>query len=237
MVQSLHFAVLAVCVLAVHGRRGEGGGGWRDPPTMEPTMEPEPEPEQHPACETMRPEGLTGSRPPAPLALTDSGVLDMDQGHGHYQNCRWLLTCTSGSPILVFSTFITEARFDFLNVYDGAEDSAVRIGRFHGTTVPAAVTGSGADLLLEFTSDASVSSDGFRASFSCGEPYSGPVRAPDVSLCCVRARASLWCVCARASLCCLCVLLCLCFPVRCMCFSVCASLCASMCVLHVTPPR
>jgi hypothetical protein len=105
------------------------------------------------------------------------GLLDFDSGHGNNEDCRWQLTCTDGAPIVTFTTFNTEANFDYVNVYDGTTTDDVRIGRFHGTSLPDPVTSSGSALLVQFDSDGSVTRDGFHASWECGD--AAPPPPPD----------------------------------------------------------
>ena len=62
------------------------------------------------------------------MTLTDEGDIDMDEGHGNGQDCRWTLQCTSGSPTVTFNSFNTEANFDYVNVYDGETPDDPRVG-------------------------------------------------------------------------------------------------------------
>merc|ERR1740115_710392 len=90
-------------------------------------------------------------------------MLDMDAGHSNGANCRWSVVCTGNDrPTVTFDT-----------VYDGAADTDPRIGRYHGTTAPA-LTGTTQTMLVEFTSDGSVTRDGFLGFFGCHGAPCGP---------------------------------------------------------------
>ena len=72
------------------------------------------------------------------------GPIVYEQGHAHNEDCRWLTTCETGVPTLTFSSFDTEANYDYVTVYDGANiATAARIGRFHGVRIPPLLVGSG----------------------------------------------------------------------------------------------
>jgi len=68
--------------------------------------------------------------------------------------------------ILTFTEFNTEANYDYVRVYDGASTTAPLLGSFTGTSLPAAITSSGGSLLVRFTSDYSVTAEGWRAEYT-----------------------------------------------------------------------
>ena len=70
--------------------------------------------------------------------------------------------------------FVAESNFDFVNVYDGDDITAARIAHLHGTTIPEAISGTGSVMVVQFTSDASATADGFSGSFTCGEQRHNP---------------------------------------------------------------
>ena len=92
----------------------------------------------------------------------------ISSGPGPYtgnQACTW--TISAGSAVtLTFSSFATEAGYDFVEVFDGSR----RMGRFSGGAagVPASLTALTGSMRVVFTSDSSVESDGFTASYSAG---------------------------------------------------------------------
>ena len=66
---------------------------------------------------------------------------------------------------LVFFRFETESGYDFVNVYNGTSSSSPLIGQYDGSTLPAAITSSGNNLFINFTTDGSVIKSGFAASY------------------------------------------------------------------------
>ena len=66
---------------------------------------------------------------------------------------------------LSFDRFSTEATNDIITVYDGQSNSAPVLGTFSGNALPSSVTSTGDKMFITFSSNASVVSDGFEASF------------------------------------------------------------------------
>jgi len=101
--------------------------------------------------------------------LTDPGA-----GANYPDNANVTQTICSGVPnqcvTLSFTSFTTEATFDRLSVYDGANTTADLLGVFSGFTVPQPVsssTNSTGCLTLVFTTNATVNNSGFQATLSC----------------------------------------------------------------------
>ncbi|KAJ7321800.1 hypothetical protein OS493_033651, partial [Desmophyllum pertusum] len=85
----------------------------------------------------------------------------------YYSNdmeCHWNLSSTTKLE-LTFFTFSTQMNADYLYVYDGDSTSSPLVGRFSGTSLPNPITSSSNKLHVRFTSDGSVTSRGFRASY------------------------------------------------------------------------
>jgi hypothetical protein len=82
-------------------------------------------------------------------------------------NCTWILSPQSGfrARVTFDADFLTESSFDFVTVYDGANELASQLSRTSGSTAPSAQTGA-AQLTVNFRSDHSVKQTGFRATFS-----------------------------------------------------------------------
>ena len=113
------------------------------------------------------------------ITTDEPGDIDYDDGHSNGQDCRWALICPDGqAPTVTFNTFNTEANFDYVNIYDGDSVDAVRIGRLHGTDVPDPITSSQQFMVVQFTSDGSVTRDGFHGTWSCGEAAAPPPPDP-----------------------------------------------------------
>jgi hypothetical protein len=99
-----------------------------------------------------------------------TGTFDDGSGVGidydHNTLCSWLIDVDSSvyaSITLSFSLFDLEQGFDYIDVYDGADANAPLLGSFTGTTLPLDVTSSGPQLYVGFSTDSSISADGFEA--------------------------------------------------------------------------
>ncbi|GAP42401.1 protein containing PKD repeat [Lentimicrobium saccharophilum] len=85
---------------------------------------------------------------------------------------------TAGNLIrLEFSAFYTESGYDFLSIYNGTSTSAPLMGTWNGTSGPGTITANNSPgaLTINFTSDGSVTRDGWVASISCYNPAQPPV--------------------------------------------------------------
>jgi len=100
-------------------------------------------------------------------------------GTGNYGNSQTFVytICPStpgGRVIVTFTSFNTEANFDFLQIYDGNSTLAPSLGTFSGTVSPgvvqATVGNTSGCLTFRFTSDGSVVSTGWAATISCSTP-------------------------------------------------------------------
>lgn len=93
---------------------------------------------------------------------------------------------TAGAMIRAsFTAFDTESGYDKLYVYNGANTSAPQVAGspFEGTTSPGVITALNAtgSLTFKFTSDGSVTKDGWRADISCYAPTAPPSCATNPS--------------------------------------------------------
>ncbi|KAK6748609.1 hypothetical protein RB195_001309 [Necator americanus] len=91
------------------------------------------------------------------------------------QNCTWHFVTTPGHRLmLTFSSFQVEehsqCKYDSASIYDGGDTNAPLVGIFCGVTPPPMFMSSTNELFLTFTSDASVSRQGFEAHYTsvCG---------------------------------------------------------------------
>lgn len=109
-------------------------------------------------CETTSTTKPTG-------VIYDSGGIT-----GNYQdneNCTLLIQpCDATSITLVMEELNIEEGFDFLTVYDGADNTTTPIAQFNGTNIQVPVSTTGGSMFLEFGSDQSVNESGFKMSFS-----------------------------------------------------------------------
>lgn len=107
----------------------------------------------------------------ASKTLTSSeGVIFDGSGPSDYENnlnCSWLIDPVANvdNITLSFERFATEASNDVVTVYDGQTTSDPVLGTFSGSSLPSSVTSTGDKMLIIFSSNGSVVSDGFDASF------------------------------------------------------------------------
>ncbi|XP_045432188.1 CUB and sushi domain-containing protein 1 isoform X1 [Pipistrellus kuhlii] len=97
--------------------------------------------------------------------------------YGNNLNCVWRILVAEGSGIQIqVISFATEQNWDSLEIYDGGDATAPRLGSFSGTTVPALLNSSSNQLYLHFQSDISVAAAGFHLEYktvglaACQEP-------------------------------------------------------------------
>ncbi|XP_078503642.1 CUB and sushi domain-containing protein 1 [Lissotriton helveticus] len=97
--------------------------------------------------------------------------------YGNSLNCAWKIIVTEGSGIQIqVISFATEHNWDSLEIYDGSDLNAPRLGSFSGTTVPALLNSTSNQLYLHFHSDISVAAAGFHLEYktvgltACPEP-------------------------------------------------------------------
>ncbi|XP_072264529.1 CUB and sushi domain-containing protein 1 [Pyxicephalus adspersus] len=97
--------------------------------------------------------------------------------YGNSLNCVWKIIVAEGSGIQIqVLSFATEHNWDSLEIYDGSDMTAPRLGSFSGTTVPALLNSTSNQLYLHFHTDISVSAAGFHLEYktvgltSCPEP-------------------------------------------------------------------
>nr|XP_033792232.1 CUB and sushi domain-containing protein 1 [Geotrypetes seraphini] len=98
--------------------------------------------------------------------------------YGNSLNCVWKIIVTEGSGIQIqVISFATEHNWDSLEIYDGGDLTAPRLGSFSGTTVPALLNSTSNQLYLHFHSDISVAAAGFHLEYktvglaACPEPF------------------------------------------------------------------
>ncbi|CAH3157121.1 unnamed protein product [Pocillopora meandrina] len=97
---------------------------------------------------------------------SSSGMIfsNRDGTYANDVNCSWSIS-SSNNVELIFFKFDTEENYDYIYVYDGASIMSSLIGKYHGNSLPAVITSSSKQLYVTFSSDKSVSSSGFAASY------------------------------------------------------------------------
>jgi len=108
---------------------------------------------------------------------SNSGSFDDGSGANSYANgtdCSWLIQPSSGSAIVLnFNSFALESCCDYVYIYDGATTSSPLLGSYNGTTLPPTMTSSGGSMLIRFTTDGSVTYNGWDVSYhTCAAPSS-----------------------------------------------------------------
>ncbi len=85
--------------------------------------------------------------------------------YSNNENCTFLISSGSSwtSITLTFSSFNTEAGYDYLRIYDGTNALSPSLGTFSGTSLPGAVTATSGNMFLVFSSDFSDTAPGFVA--------------------------------------------------------------------------
>ncbi|KAK6025271.1 CUB domain protein, partial [Ostertagia ostertagi] len=106
------------------------------------------------------------------------GVITTPNYPGDYpksQNCTWHFVTTPGHRLMLnFLSFQVEehsqCKYDSASIYDGGDTNAILVGIFCGVIPPPLFMSSTNQLFLTFTSDASVSRQGFEANYAsvCG---------------------------------------------------------------------
>ena len=118
----------------------------------------------------------------ATITTCSGNFYDSGGSSGSYGNnenfTETFYPATPGAKIrFIFSSFSTEANYDYLRIYDGINTGATLIGTYHGTTGPGTVTATNASgaLTFNFTSDVSITSTGWAAAISCFGSATPPV--------------------------------------------------------------
>ncbi|TSN48501.1 CUB and sushi domain-containing protein 1 [Bagarius yarrelli] len=97
--------------------------------------------------------------------------------YGNSLNCVWRISVTEGAGIQIqVISFATEHNWDSLEIYDGGDITAPKLGSFSGTTAPALLNSTSNQLYLHFHTDISVVAAGFHLEYktvgltACPEP-------------------------------------------------------------------
>ncbi|KAK2886327.1 cubilin [Channa argus] len=109
--------------------------------------------------------------------------LNFPNDYPHNSQCSWTIQANSGNTInYTFTAFQLEAlsstcSYDYVKLYNGANEQAPLIGTFCGNTPPPANTTTSSALTVVFRSDSSLSMSGFQMMWyqnGCGDELSGP---------------------------------------------------------------
>ena len=101
---------------------------------------------------------------------TPSGTFTDGSGNANYNdnaNCKWVIAPPGANQItLNFTSFDTEANYDTVFVYDGADETGTLLMTWWGNTLPPTINSAGGALCVKFTSDATTNATGWSATYS-----------------------------------------------------------------------
>ena len=87
--------------------------------------------------------------------------------YGNNATEEWTIVAPSGQVVsLVFDTFSIESGYDYVRVFDGCTMNDTLIGNYSGDYIPDPILSTGNVLHITFTSDSSVTKEGFTATAS-----------------------------------------------------------------------
>jgi hypothetical protein len=127
--------------------------------------------------------GATGDPCNGGLTLASRSDVISYRPRGQYEQnamCSWEINCGTDQVTWTFTNFDTEGGFDFVKLFEGQCDECAQ------DTPLASLTGGMGDLeqlsfhsqgpamTIQFSSDGSVSNDGFEGSYECGTPPASP---------------------------------------------------------------
>lgn len=112
------------------------------------------------------------------VLTNDFGIIeDGSYSEDYYSNssCGWLIQPKDATSItLQFSEFSLEepeedgkSFYDFIEVFDGTDETAPSLGKFGGSLIPAPLTSSSGTMFVKFYSDYGSEFEGFRATYFC----------------------------------------------------------------------
>ncbi len=108
--------------------------------------------------------------------LTDiAGSLDDGSGILNYENnssCSWLIAplLNVSNIKLTFDKLNTEQSNDIISIYNGETTSSPLLGTYSGTNIPSVITANGKKMLVTYTSNDSITADGFKATYNATTP-------------------------------------------------------------------
>ncbi|KAI8521816.1 Tolloid-like protein 2 [Branchiostoma belcheri] len=93
-----------------------------------------------------------------------------DNNYGQQEECDWTITARQGQTVrLAFKSFEIEDEttcgYDYVEIFDGYDDSAEKLGRFCGAETPDVIVSRGDSLLVRFRTDDTINKKGFHAQY------------------------------------------------------------------------
>lgn len=109
-----------------------------------------------------------------------------DQNYENKEDCDWLIEAEVGRVRLRFLTFELEHEqdcgYDFVQLFDGYDESAMTLGKFCGNKMPGEFTSSSNAILLRFRSDDNINAKGFSAAYAAIEDDDGAATTTQESI-------------------------------------------------------
>jgi PKD repeat protein len=138
---------------------------------------------------------LINPNPAATTLTTCSGTIyDSGGSGGNYTNDERKVTVISpagaSSVTINFTSFNTEAGYDYVYLYNGNSVNAPLIGKYSGTTGPGTVTASSGAITVEFRSDCATVSSGYAATWSCSASSVTPANLAVTAPTCTNGNAT-----------------------------------------------
>ncbi len=112
------------------------------------------------------------------ITYTNGTIDDCSGPKDNYQNnidCSWLISPQTPEDsvtdiTLTFNRFDTQADFDFVRIYDGPDVDSPLLGEFSGSDIPGTLTSTGNQVLITFTTNETVTYNGWFLSFESDQP-------------------------------------------------------------------
>ena len=115
-------------------------------------------------------EQINNTTPTTSLSATSGTFYDSGGPTGDYGDDErelYLINPAGAATVtLTINSFDLEANWDYMYVYDGNSLSSPLIGTYTGTTIPATISSTGGEILIQFRSDCSTVNPGWNISWT-----------------------------------------------------------------------
>ena len=107
------------------------------------------------------------------MSQQTNGIISFsDSNYADDSLCEWTIDCGDGTVQIQFTEFQTEDKYDMVTLYDGMDASAPQLHQLMGTMTASDQAGYSTSagnhvMMVEFTSDESISGPGFEAIYTC----------------------------------------------------------------------
>ncbi|HHG83498.1 MAG TPA: hypothetical protein ENJ82_02015 [Bacteroidetes bacterium] len=114
---------------------------------------------------------LNGTPPSTSLTTCSGNFSDTGGPNSNYSNQErqaWHIAPANATSLtLNFTSFNTEAGYDYLYIYDGPDHNGQFLGRFDGTNLPGPFTANSGEFYLEFRADCATTRPGWTGTYTC----------------------------------------------------------------------